>query len=61
MDYINYELNKLYADEAENDRITEWAEKNCPELDLSVCDDWEQACIAYDDYLHSLHEDCELV
>ena len=58
MDYINYELNKLYADEAENDRITEWAEKNCPELDLSDCDDWEQACIDYDDYCRSLHEDC---
>ena len=61
MDYIEYELNKLYADEAENDRIAEWAEKNCPELDLSDCDDWEQACIDYDDYLRGLHEDCELV
>ena len=61
MDYINYELNKLYADEAENDRIAEWAEKNCPELDLSDCDDWEQACIDYDDYCRSLHEDCELI
>ena len=61
MDYINYELNKLYADEAENDRIAEWAEKNCPELDLSDCDDWEQACIGYEDYLRGLHEDCELV
>ena len=61
MDYIEYELDKLYANEAENDRITEWAEKNCPELDLSDCDDWEQACIDYDDYCRSLHEDCELV
>ena len=61
MDYIEYELNKLYADEAENDRIAEWAEKNCPELDLSDCDDWEQACIDYDEYCRSLHEDCELV
>ena len=61
MDYINYELDKLYANEAENDRIAEWAEKNCPELDLSDCDDWEQACIDYDDYCRGLHEDCEVV
>ena len=61
MDYINYELNKLYAKEAYNDEVMEWAELNCPELDLSDCDDWEQACIDYDDYCRSLHEDCELV
>ena len=61
MDYINYELNKLYAKEAYNDEVMEWAEKNCPELDLSDCDDWEQACIDYDDYCRSLHEDCEIV
>ena len=61
MDYINYELDKLYADEEYNDKVSEWAERNCPELDLSDCDDWEQACIDYEDYLRGLHEDCELV
>ena len=59
VDYIEYELDKLYANEAYNDKAMQWAELNCSELDL--CDDWEQACINYDDYLRSLHEDCELV
>ena len=61
VDYIEYELEKLYAREAYNDEVSEWAERNCPELDLSDCDDWEQACIDYDDYCRSLHEDCEVV
>ena len=61
MDYINYELNKLYEMEEYNDEVMAWAEKNCPELDINDFDDWEEACIAYDDYLHSLHEDCEVV
>ena len=61
MDYINYELNKLYAKEAYNDEVMEWAELNCPELDINDFDDWEQACIDYDDYCRSSHEDCEVV
>ena len=61
MDYIEYEINKLYAKEAENDKVMAWAEKNCPELDVNDFDDWQQACIDYEDYLRSLHEDCELV
>lgn len=61
MDYIEYELDKLYAMEAYNDKIFDWAERNYPELDLSDDDNWEQACIDYDDYCRSLHEDCELV
>lgn len=61
VDYIDYELNKMYADEAYNDAVAEWAEQNSPELDITDCDDWEQACIDYDDYCRSLHEDCEVV
>ena len=61
MDYINYEIDKLYAKEAENDKVMEWAEKNCPELDVNDFDDWQQICIDYEDYLRGLHEDCELV
>ena len=61
MDYINYELNKLYANEAYNDEVMEWAELNCPELDINDFDDWQQICINYEDYLRGLHEDCELV
>ena len=61
MDYIDYELNKMYANEEYNDEVSEWAERNRPELDLSDCYDWEQACIDYDDYCRSLHEDCEVV
>ena len=57
---IGLELSDA-ENEAYNDEVSEWAEKNCPELDLSDCDDWEQACIDYDDYCRSLHEDCELV
>ena len=61
MDYINYELDKLYAKEEYNDKVMQWAELNCPELDINDFDDWQQACIDYEDYLRSLHEDCELV
>ena len=61
MDYIDYELGKLYAREAYNDAVAAWAEKNSPELDITDCDDWEQACIDYDDYCRGLHEDCEVV
>lgn len=61
MDYIEYELDKMYAWEEYTQEVSEWAERNCPELDLSDCDDWEQACIDYDDYCRGLHEDCEVV
>ena len=58
---INHELDKLYAREAYNDKVIAWVEKNSPEIDITDCDVWEQACIDYDDYCRSLHEDCEVV
>ena len=58
---INHELDKLYAREAYNDKIIVWVGQNSPEIDITDCEDWEQACIEYDDYCRSLHEDCEVV
>ena len=46
VDYIEYELNKLYEQEQLASDMQDAGFDNCEE---------------YDDYLRSLHEDCELV
>ena len=56
---INHELDKLYAMEAYNDKVIVFMETQG--LDTMDEDAWEQACIDYDDYCRSLHEDCEVV
>lgn len=46
MDYIEYELNKLYEQEAIAHKMIDLGFENAEE---------------YDEYLRSLHEDCEAV
>ena len=59
MDYINYELDKLYNDQEFYEKM---ADKMVAEgLDPSDPDEYERFVENYDDYCRSLHEDCELV
>lgn len=59
MDYIEYELDKLYANQEFYEKM---ADKMVAEgLDPSDPDEYEKFCEDYDDYCRSLHEDCEVV
>ena len=59
MDYIEYELDKLYANQEFYEKM---ADKMVEEgLDPSDPDEYEKFCIDYDDYCRGLHEDCEVV